>query len=126
MKPLQKNVSYQNEPFWSALLCRNSWDTEFCKIPNECGVYFIVEHNLKDNGKYRSVLIYIGSSGTLYKRFSTHLILTMLNKEYVLWSFHYQLCQDYSVKEIEFIQKYTPPYNKDLYGAKRKPLTLLT
>jgi len=95
----------------------NSYDNNCEKPINKAGVYAIVKTKLSYNFKkkrYKSKIMYIGSSGSLVKRITSHEVYSTLlkncnNKHHVRIFFKYD--ENYKELEKQLIKKYKPLLN---------------
>lgn len=97
--------------------CLNTYEKNFCWIPQKAGVYIFVAFNSVTNTKR---IVYIGSSNNLFRRYSGHnipdKILSIFNDTYPLFYF-IELEKGFYDYEMKLIKKLKPIFNKLTYGG---------
>lgn len=104
-----------NETDWNT---PDTYGNNFKSVPNRSGVYIITRlhyhYGLIPTGEFE--ILYVGSSGNLYNRYSSHALFCKLKRKFQSVQFYFRECKNYKEYEIELIKKIKPPYNKQHTG----------
>lgn len=109
--PMEKSFAFNPEE-WNT---PNTYNFNFKQPPNKSGVYLLVKAEILTGHKSRYVkheILYVGSSRNLKKRYNSHEVLNMLQKQHDYIQFYFKEVDNHFEIEKELIKLIQPKYNK--------------